>query len=84
MNKEKLTEIITNALINGFVEDDYEDLKSIADFNADKIIALQKESIPSSFMDIPALNAAWSDPKDDYDLGIREGIKMAWEAVKKL
>ncbi len=42
---------------------------------------LREHPVPD-FMEFNYLNDLWSDPKNDYELGMRQGICEAWKVVK--
>lgn len=41
----------------------------------------EENPIPN-FTEFPELEKLWSDPKSDYDMGVRTGIKESWKVVK--
>lgn len=56
-----------------------------SDFKKELELVLMDEKVvlPDTFMKIDEIYDAWSEPKSDYDLGVRSGIEITWNALKK-
>lgn len=49
----------------------------------EEVLQNSKIILPDTFLSISEIYDAWSEPKSDYDLGVRSGIEITWNALKK-
>jgi hypothetical protein len=56
------------------------------DFENDlnQLLNSSKIKLPNNFLDIDKIYDAWSEPKNDYDLGVRAGIEITWDAINEI
>lgn len=49
----------------------------------EEVLKNSQNILPDSFLSISEIYDAWTEPKSDYDLGVRSGIEITWDALTK-